>query len=652
MLRLTTSFIRTPSTRSNTLASRPLVLPLRHVATARSVATGSSLRRAATSTATATATLAQRTNPIVKLSIIMSSVAASAIMANEQGMQAQPAAAASASASASAAASTNVSVGAPPAPTLWSRIRSVWIPTSAQKLADAEAATLAAIRGPFESRMVPIAPDPALGGPDWEINTITLRNPAAAASLPRSADESEPAPLVLVHGFGAGAGLWMSNFNLLAHHFPETHFVDMIGWGRSSRVDFEKLLSIKIKTGKIKKRSVSSKDKAAVAAAEAEYRRAIASIAEDFTVDSLERWRVQMGLERITLVGHSMGGYLAASYALKYPDRVSSLILASPIGVPHAKPIDTSRWGWTARQVLSLARAAWWGANITPQSIVRAMGRWGPRPVSGYVTRRFVSDEEREARGPEGARGHAMAKAKAKAMQDEADKQAQAAADKVAAPSAAAPSVAANPTAASSSLAPAGDDPVDAGSIDVSLGSDPPSSDAQSSPSADGGPALEVDDTLHAAARLGDYVAAHPGAFDKAVVAEYLYHICAQPGSGEFAFAKLFDESGFAHKPLIDSLPTISRAPPASESANAASSSSSSSSDSSSPAAAAAAAAVSPASSSHRIPITFLYGTSDWMDVDAGMATARSIRAQGGLAQCLLVSNAGHQLFIVRLQCK
>jgi hypothetical protein len=203
--------------------------------------------------------------------------------------------------------------------------------------------------------------------------------------------------------------------------------------------------------------------------------------------------------------------------------------------------------------------------------------------------------------------------------------------------------VAANPTSASN------DSAVDAGAIDVTLASDSQLSDAHSSPAAtgagadaDGGPALEVDDTLHAAARLGDYVAAHPAAFDKAVVAEYLYHICAQPGSGEFAFAKLFDESGFAHKPLIDSLPAISRAAaPGPDSVPAASSPSSSASPDS-----AAAAAAPPAS--HRVPITFLYGTSDWMDVDAGMATTRAIRAQGGLAQCLLVSNAGHQLFIVR----
>ena len=40
-----------------------------------------------------------------------------------------------------------------------------------------------------------------------------------------------------------------------------------------------------------------------------------------------------MGLAKMSLCGHSLGGYVAAKYACKYPDTVRSLLLLSPGGV-------------------------------------------------------------------------------------------------------------------------------------------------------------------------------------------------------------------------------------------------------------------------------------------------------------------------------
>lgn len=39
------------------------------------------------------------------------------------------------------------------------------------------------------------------------------------------------------------------------------------------------------------------------------------------------------GVERVTLIGHSMGGMLAARYALQYPQTVEQLVLVNPIGL-------------------------------------------------------------------------------------------------------------------------------------------------------------------------------------------------------------------------------------------------------------------------------------------------------------------------------
>jgi pimeloyl-ACP methyl ester carboxylesterase len=43
----------------------------------------------------------------------------------------------------------------------------------------------------------------------------------------------------------------------------------------------------------------------------------------------------EIGLDRFRLVGASMGGYLAATYAAQAPDHVGRLVLVSPAGLRH-----------------------------------------------------------------------------------------------------------------------------------------------------------------------------------------------------------------------------------------------------------------------------------------------------------------------------
>lgn len=61
--------------------------------------------------------------------------------------------------------------------------------------------------------------------------------------------------------------------------------------------------------------------------------------AEEQLVRSVEEWRREMQLEKFVLLGHSMGGFLAASYAMQHPERVKHLILADPWGFPE-KPSE------------------------------------------------------------------------------------------------------------------------------------------------------------------------------------------------------------------------------------------------------------------------------------------------------------------------
>ena len=47
-------------------------------------------------------------------------------------------------------------------------------------------------------------------------------------------------------------------------------------------------------------------------------------------VADIERIRRILGVEKITLIGHSFGGFIAALYATEFPDRVEKMVLISP----------------------------------------------------------------------------------------------------------------------------------------------------------------------------------------------------------------------------------------------------------------------------------------------------------------------------------
>lgn len=83
---------------------------------------------------------------------------------------------------------------------------------------------------------------------------------------------------------------------------------------------------------------------------------------------------------------------LSTAYAIAYPERVSKLILISPVGVPH-RPLSTKRPSMGYKFVQNL-----WRFGFTPQLVIRNSGRVGKRLVETYTTRRFahLSTEEIE----------------------------------------------------------------------------------------------------------------------------------------------------------------------------------------------------------------------------------------------------------------
>lgn len=77
----------------------------------------------------------------------------------------------------------------------------------------------------------------------------------------------------------------------------------------------------------------------------------------DLEVECLAQYLDTLNLQQVYLVGHSLGGWVAASYAIKYPDRVQGLVLLAPEGVKvgHRR----ARWQ-NARWLIGKPPLAYW----------------------------------------------------------------------------------------------------------------------------------------------------------------------------------------------------------------------------------------------------------------------------------------------------
>lgn len=86
-------------------------------------------------------------------------------------------------------------------------------------------------------------------------------------------------------------------------------------------------------------------------------------------VDCIERWREAMEVPKMILCGHSFGGWVAAKYALKYPERIEHLILGESWGFTPSRNLRSLRKQLTMKFFKS----------CSPLSIVRAAGPFGEK---------------------------------------------------------------------------------------------------------------------------------------------------------------------------------------------------------------------------------------------------------------------------------
>ncbi|XP_062338084.1 (Lyso)-N-acylphosphatidylethanolamine lipase isoform X2 [Osmerus eperlanus] len=181
--------------------------------------------------------------------------------------------------------------------------------------------------------------------------TLTVTN----KTIRKPVEQAHKTPIVMVHGFGGGVGLWIRNLDALSRSRPVYAF-DLLGFGRSSRPSFQ----------------------------------SDATLAEEQFVESIEQWRQSVGLENMILLGHSLGGYLVTSYALQYPSRVSHLILVDPWGLPERPQPEEQSQAGQGSEVKRPAPPRWVKAVASvfslfnPLAVIRAAGPWGPGLVNRF----------------------------------------------------------------------------------------------------------------------------------------------------------------------------------------------------------------------------------------------------------------------------
>ncbi|MBC8163978.1 MAG: alpha/beta hydrolase [Roseiflexaceae bacterium] len=112
-------------------------------------------------------------------------------------------------------------------------------------------------------------------------------------------------PLVLIHGLGGSSRWWRKNATVLAQHF-QVYVIDLVGFGQSR-----------------------SKERFVLAQA----------------AHLLAAWIDLLHLDRVNLIGHSMGGRIAAEFAADFPTRVDRLVLVDAAIVPFGHGYVKQSWG-------------------------------------------------------------------------------------------------------------------------------------------------------------------------------------------------------------------------------------------------------------------------------------------------------------------
>ncbi len=128
-------------------------------------------------------------------------------------------------------------------------------------------------------------------------------------------------PLLVIHGGSSGASTWAKNIEELADSY-KVYVPDLPGFGSSQPVEGNYYMTE--------------------------------------MVDFIESFTNKLGLDRFHLMGHSFGGGIALNYVLKFPFKVSRLVLVSSMFLGK----DIAFWVWLTTRRIIVEPLGWLTINL------------------------------------------------------------------------------------------------------------------------------------------------------------------------------------------------------------------------------------------------------------------------------------------------
>jgi pimeloyl-ACP methyl ester carboxylesterase len=172
--------------------------------------------------------------------------------------------------------------------------------------------------------------------------------------------------LLLIHGLGGSAESWIHNIDVLAKHF-HIFAPDLIGFGKSNKPKIKYDMNA-------------------------------------FT-NFINKFMNAVGIKKTNVIGSSMGGQIAAEFAISYPTKVEKLVLVSPAGIPpkefkgtaelkrYVKVLDAKNLG-DVRKALTPVDAS--GSSITKE-YVTSVYEYVMMPRTKHA---FLSSLQESAKAP------------------------------------------------------------------------------------------------------------------------------------------------------------------------------------------------------------------------------------------------------------